>query len=201
VVDAEASPIEDDPFPRPEQVAELLLGGNWIPGGGSNVIVSAAAFTACGGFDESLRFFEDWDLWLRLVARGAPAACDEVLVGRVEHGANMVVRDRREVLAAFETVMGRRRPVTDADRQGVREWLALEQARAGRRVGASAAFAEAAVRHRSPGDLVSALAALGGLRGLRLASRGLERARGASHLDLMRPAPAVVPSWLEAFRG
>ena len=86
----------------PRRCRGLLLQGNWVPGGGSNVIVQADLFRRVGGFDESLRFFEDWDLWLRLLDVGLPAALDEVVMARVEHGDNMVVRDRNEVADGYE---------------------------------------------------------------------------------------------------
>jgi glycosyltransferase involved in cell wall biosynthesis len=36
----------------------------------SSVVVRAAALARAGGFDTTLRLAEDWDLWLRLLARG-----------------------------------------------------------------------------------------------------------------------------------
>jgi len=199
VVDGELRPLEDDPFPAPERLHGLLDGGNWIPGGGSNVVVRADAFHAAGGFDESLRFFEDWDLWLRLLDRGLPAVVDAVVMARVEHGSNMAVRDRREVAAAYERLMEKRRPVADADRRALAEWLALEQHRAGRRLPAARMFLTTAIRYRSPGNLPAACGALFGARGMELASRFLERTRGSSHLDLTGE-PATRPEWLAAFR-
>ena len=199
VVDGRLQVLEDDPFPSPVELHRLLAGGNWIPGGGSNVVVRADAFSAAGGFDEELRFFEDWDLWLRLLERGLPAACDDVVMARVEHGGNMVVRDRDRVFEAFECVVSRRRPVTEDDRRGIAEWLALEQHRAGRRAAAARLFVTTAVRHRSPGNVAAALGALFGDRGLDLASRALVRLRGASHLEPRGRRPSE-PEWLAAYR-
>jgi glycosyltransferase involved in cell wall biosynthesis len=200
VVDGDLSPLEDDPFPAPDALPALLDGGNWIPGGGSNVIVLADTFEAAGGFDESLRFFEDWDLWLRLLDRGLPAAVDQVLMARVEHGSNMVVRDRDEVLAAFERVVEKRRAVSDEDWRGVREWLALEQFRSGDRLAAARMFAGVAWRYRSPGNVLPAMAAPLGWRAMRGASWVLARVGGASHLDLDRPPPATGQGWLAEYR-
>jgi hypothetical protein len=193
--------LESDPFPEPARLGELLLGGNWIPGGGSNVIVRADAFASSGGFDERLRFFEDWDLWLRLLEYGPPAALDEVVVARVEHGSNMVVRDRAEVAGAHELLLAKHRPVTDSDRQAVAEWLAFEQHRAGRRLAASALYFSIAASHRSPGNLFPAVGALFGRTGMRAASRALQRLRGASHLPLEDAAAPAAPEWLERLRG
>jgi glycosyltransferase involved in cell wall biosynthesis len=199
VVDGDLRPLEDDPFPGPEELGSLLDGGNWIPGGGSNVIVRADAFHAVGRFDESLRFFEDWDLWLRLLERGLPAALDEVVMARVEHGSNMVVRDRGEVVEAYERLVGKWRVVTDDDRRSLAEWLALEQHRAGRRLSAARMFLATAIRYRSPGNVPASIGALFGPRGLRLVSRLLERTRGATHLDLGTPRPST-PGWLAGYR-
>ena len=201
VVDRSLRVLESDPFPEPERLPELLLGGNWIPGGGSNVIVRADAFASSGGFDERLRFFEDWDLWLRLLEYGPPAALDEVVVARVEHGSNMVVRDRAEVAGAHERLLAKHRPVTDSDRQAVAEWLAFEQHRAGRRLAASGLYVSIAASHRSPGNLFPALGALFGRTGMRAASRALQRLRGASHLPLEDAAVPDAPEWLERLRG
>jgi glycosyltransferase involved in cell wall biosynthesis len=200
VVDGGLHVLEADPFPAPESLASLLLGGNWVPGGGSNVIVRADAFARSGGFDEELRFFEDWDLWLRLLAEGLPAALDEVVVARVEHGANMVVRDRSEVARAHERLLAKRRPVTAADRRSVAEWLAFEQHRAGHRLVASRLYLSTAVSRRSPGNLVPAVGALFGPRGMRLASSVLTTLRGASHLPVERSAPPPAPAWLGRYR-
>jgi glycosyltransferase involved in cell wall biosynthesis len=200
VVDGTLQVLEDDPFPAPGELPSLLLGGNWIPGGGSNVAVRADVFHQSGGFDEHLRFFEDWDLWLRLLDSGPPAACDEVVVARVEHGDNMAVRDRSEVMDAFERLLSKRRPVTDADRRGVAEWLAFEQHRAGRRLAAARIYLTTAISYRSPGNIPPAVGALFGRRGMVAASWLLERARGGSHLDLDRPPRPVEPDWLRGYR-
>jgi glycosyltransferase involved in cell wall biosynthesis len=200
VVDGGVNVLESDPFPSPSDLPRLLQGGNWIPGGGSNVVVRADVFRAVGGFDEELRFFEDWDLWLRLLPVGLPATCDDVVVARVEHGANMAVRDRAEVTVAFERMASKYRAVTRDDRRGVAEWLAFEQHRAGRRFTASRLYLSAAISHRSPGNLPPALGALFGRRGMELASRFLETVRGASHLDVPREPPPAEPGWLGRYR-
>lgn len=50
-----------------------LLASNVVPGGGSGVMVRASAARQVGGFDPTLHFAEDWEMWLRL-ARAFPAA-------------------------------------------------------------------------------------------------------------------------------
>ena len=101
--------------------------GNHVPGGGSNVIVRADTFREVGTFDESLRFFEDWDLWLRLVGVTLPAACPELLVARVEHGSNMLFRDRADVRADFERLRAKH---GDGDGRGAPRRRGVDRARA-----------------------------------------------------------------------
>jgi glycosyltransferase involved in cell wall biosynthesis len=197
VVDAQRRPIDMHPFPEPEELPELLLGGNHVPGGGSNVIVRRDAFDEAGGFDEQLRYFEDWDLWLRLVQRGLPAACPDVVVARVEHGQNMLFRDGADPRADFERLLGKQSRVTDAQRLAVAEWVAHEHMRAGRNVRAARFYARIAVQHRSPGNLAAAAGALFGRRGLAVASRLLVATRGRTHLEeAAMPAPPPAPAWL-----
>src|SRR5690606_20309810 len=45
-------------------VLESLIRGNFI--GTSTVMINRELFLASGGFDESLRSIQDWDLWIRL---------------------------------------------------------------------------------------------------------------------------------------
>lgn len=49
-------------------VLEGLLLGNQVTGSASSVLIPRAVFAAVGGFDESLRHFEDWEMWLRIAA-------------------------------------------------------------------------------------------------------------------------------------
>ncbi len=51
-------------------IAEALLAGNFIVNGGI-MIVRRQAFNAMGGFDEALRYCEDWHAWCRLAVQGA----------------------------------------------------------------------------------------------------------------------------------
>ncbi len=50
-------------------IAERLLGGDFIVNGGI-MIIRRAAFVAIGGFDEALRYSEDWHAWCRLSLGG-----------------------------------------------------------------------------------------------------------------------------------
>jgi glycosyltransferase involved in cell wall biosynthesis len=53
--------------PPPEDPSRLLLGNPFHVG---SVLVRARWQTEAGGFDETLRSYEDWDMWLRLVLLG-----------------------------------------------------------------------------------------------------------------------------------
>ena len=201
VVDADKRPLDLHPFPDPEELPALLLGGNHVPGGGSNVIVRAETFRDVGGFDDELRHFEDWDLWLRLVQVAAPAACPELVVARVEHGGNMLPHDRVNAGADFERLIAKHGAVTKGQRLAIAEWMAHEHMRAGLHLRAAALYARAAVSHRSFGNAVAATGALFGRRGLALASRLLVGARGATHLEeAAAAAPPEAPAWLGAFQ-
>jgi glycosyltransferase involved in cell wall biosynthesis len=200
VVDGQGRPLDIHPFPDPDGLGVLLLGGNHVPGGGSNVIVRSETFWEIGGFDESLRFFEDWDLWLRLVRVTPPATCPELVVARVEHGGNMLFRDKANVRADFERVLAKQGAVSDGQRLAVAEWMAHEHMRAGLSLRAAGLYARAAVSHRSPGNAVAAVGALFGRRGLAVASRLLVATRGATHLEeAAAPVPPDAPAWLAAF--
>ena len=202
VVDAELRVIDVHPFPEPEQLEPLLHGGNHVPGGGSNVIVKADTFHRQGGFDEELRYFEDWDLWLRLVATGLPAAYPEIVVARVEHGQNMLFRDRANVLANFEHLLSKHREVTRADRLAVAEWLAHEHVRAGMHLRASALYLRAAIARGSPGNIVAACGAIFGRRGIAAASRLLIAVSGRTHLaEATSGVASPEPSWLKRYAG
>lgn len=57
----------------------ILAGGLAIRGWSSSAMVRRDALVDCGGFDESLDFGEDIDLWLRLARGSAFDYCPEVL--------------------------------------------------------------------------------------------------------------------------
>jgi glycosyltransferase involved in cell wall biosynthesis len=200
VVDGDVRPLELEAVPDPDEVRRLLRGGNVVPSGGSNVAARTELVREAGGFDERLRFFEDWDLWLRLALRSQAAACRDVLVARVDHEAR-VVPSARTAIAQLELVLAKHRPVTRSDRRAVLEWLAFEHHRGGRRLPAAWLYLRLAVGHRSAGNLPPAIGALFGASGMRLASSILRKAGGASHVEGRPRRSPAPPPWLAAYGG
>jgi glycosyltransferase involved in cell wall biosynthesis len=88
------------------RILERLVAGNFIVNGGV-MIVRAQAFAACAGFDETLRFCEDWHCWCRLAALGdIHYAAVHVLDYRVHDAGTMSARARSpaDFLPAAERV-------------------------------------------------------------------------------------------------
>jgi glycosyltransferase involved in cell wall biosynthesis len=159
VVDAHCSILETWPARDPEEILGLLLRGNWMPAGASNVVARAEVVRELGGFDERLRHFADWDLWIRLAAAGRGAACPEALVAYVRHPQNMVLTDARGLVRELRALAAKHRDAADRygvqpdrvmpDQAGVFRWLGASQARTGRR-GRAAAYYLRAGLSRSP---------------------------------------------------
>ena len=182
----------------PETIAARLLDGNVLWGGDSNVMARTSLLRRLGGFDERLECFEDWDLWIRLGQAGKASACSEVLVATLDHRARLLFRASPDVMAQLEAMLGKHRPVTRADRLGALEWLAGEHARAGRRFGASRLYLRAAFVHRSPGNLLPAIGALFGRRGLALAAHAHVAIRGRTHLTPQATSEPMKLPWVAA---
>ena len=200
VVDEQTQPLYAHRVPAGSAIAAELEGGNVVPAGLSNVMVRADLMREVGGFDETLAQGEDWDVWLRLSKTEEPAVCHDVLVATLSHGDRSIHRYPTDVLDHLFRMLAKHRPVTRRDKLRAMEWLAGQHHRAGHRLRASAMYFRAGVVHRSPGNLVAGLGALGGERGLRLASSLLLRLRGVSHLEVGSPAVADEPDWLARYR-
>jgi glycosyltransferase involved in cell wall biosynthesis len=159
IVDPDLTVLQTSPAPDPDRILELLLRGNWIPVGASNVIARTDLVRRLGGFDEGLVHFADWDMWLRLAASGRAAAVQEPLVAYLLHGENMVLTDSRDVVREFDRLTAKHELLAGGygvtpdrvvpDRMGVRRWLGWGHARAGRRFRAAGWYLLSAL-HRSP---------------------------------------------------
>lgn len=88
------------------QVLQRLARGNFIVNGGI-MLVRAEAFRAAGGFDETLRYCEDWHCWCRLAALGTFAYVPELLLDYRLHTTNTMnaaVRTPQDFFPAVERV-------------------------------------------------------------------------------------------------
>ncbi|HEX4905354.1 MAG TPA: glycosyltransferase [Acidimicrobiales bacterium] len=205
LVDADLHVMGHQAVPPRDEVLDRLLVSNAVPGGGSGVLASADAVRSVGGFDESLASCEDWDLWLRLAQRGAPATVDRPLVAFRTWGGSMSTKvermrsTRREVLDRVAGLRGER-----GARDGTFEherWLAKQLLRSGDRVAAAKAYASLARRHRRPALLANAVGAVVAADVLNRVGDGRARSRvPAGWIDEVEQwlAPyrtAPVPAW------
>jgi glycosyltransferase involved in cell wall biosynthesis len=91
-------------------VLERLAAGNFIVNGGV-AIVRSDAFKSAGGFDESLKYCEDWHCWCRLAAVGEFQFIHAHLLDYRRHPANTMnaaVRSPTDFFPAVERVFGDR---------------------------------------------------------------------------------------------
>ena len=73
---------------EPEEILGYQLTRNYIIST-SGVLIKKDYFLKTGGFNEEIRYSEDWDLWLRLAQYGGFAYVDEPLVKIRRHGSNL----------------------------------------------------------------------------------------------------------------
>ncbi|MBI3573088.1 MAG: glycosyltransferase family 2 protein [Candidatus Kerfeldbacteria bacterium] len=84
------------------RVFEALLPKNIVSGSGSAVVIRRAALHVTGGFDESLRALEDWDLWLRIAQQSEIDFVDRDLVGIRTHSGGMQQDQSRMMTATID---------------------------------------------------------------------------------------------------
>ncbi len=91
-IDAEDRPAQGPPLREPSPLRgnafAQLLPRNRITGSASAVLIRREAFSLAGPFDESLRTMEDFDMWLRIAAKGRIDLVERDLVGIRAHEAN-----------------------------------------------------------------------------------------------------------------
>ncbi|MGI9539056.1 MAG: glycosyltransferase family 2 protein [Miltoncostaeaceae bacterium] len=173
-----------------------------VPAGASNVMARAALVQRCGGFDERLSAFADWDLWIRFVrAGGVFASLADPQVGYLHHGGAMSAGDvpkmRRELERLQEKHGQWAAVVADGRIGGERFWRWYEESarRACDRREAARVLGYRALRFRSPSDLVRAgVMAVAGEPGM------ARLARLRQSVASPRPAPRS-PDWLDALRA
>ena len=93
-IDAQGVVIGGVPPPAPDEVVARLPERYVVPAGTSSMLWRAKVLDQGGLLDERLTYAVDWDLSLRLLRHGPPAAVRRPLVAYRQHGANMSVRAR-----------------------------------------------------------------------------------------------------------
>jgi glycosyltransferase involved in cell wall biosynthesis len=156
VVDDELRVLSGSPPPPPDAVAESLRRYNAVPGSASSVLVTRELLSRVGTFDTGLRRTADWDLWLRLVREGPPAAVLDPVVAISVHPGN-VSRDMESLFSELDVIAARYGVDVDIARH--RRWAAWTSLLEGRRAGAVHHYL-AAVRAGDPTSLLRAVAAL-----------------------------------------
>jgi glycosyltransferase involved in cell wall biosynthesis len=81
--------FQGDNFGVTGSVSNILLQEFRVWGSASSAVVNRDAFNSIGGFDESLEYGEDWDLWIRLASIQHPCEIREPLTVIRNHGKSM----------------------------------------------------------------------------------------------------------------
>jgi glycosyltransferase involved in cell wall biosynthesis len=164
----------------------------------STVLARRAAIEAAGGFDESFRRVDDWDLWLRMADLGQIASVAEVLVDR--RWSVMPLAAAREARAAIAPRLEQRLarlPQRDALRlRSLRQCDdGVLLARVGRRRDGAAMLLHAwRAWPRSPRPLRGLARAVAGERAWAVAARAAAPARARFRRRPPRP-PGPAPVW------
>jgi glycosyltransferase involved in cell wall biosynthesis len=88
--------------PLPADPADLLFGNPLHVG---SVLLRRAALDRAGAFDESLRSYEDWDLWLRLARTGSRMGWIDRPVSLYRFHPRQMTRDGAQMTAASVAVL------------------------------------------------------------------------------------------------
>ena len=91
-IDETGADLDSAHIPVPSKRGDIffdLIDGYSLTGSGSAVVVRRSLLLRVGGFDESLTFGEDFDLWLRLAKVSHVDYVADALVGIHEHAGSM----------------------------------------------------------------------------------------------------------------
>lgn len=124
----------------PALVMERLLIQNFVAAPAP--VFRRDAWLDCGGLDGNLWYTADWDMWLKLAARGPVYYHDEVTIGFRIHGGSLTVtgsRDAQDFAQQMRTVLnrhlgkigGRAQDIEPAARASIAVNAALASASAG----------------------------------------------------------------------
>ena len=180
--------VAAEPPPPPAEIAAELRTHNAVPAAASNLIVRRAVVASMRGFDEHFRHASDWDLSLRLAARGRPAVCSDVLVGYVDHPGGLH-RRAAEHLSEFRALQAKHSRVgVELDGVILSRWVAGIQRREGDRHAALRTYLKSTIHDRNPGNIARAA-------GLLVGERVMSMGRRSSRSD--NPSE---PGWLAEYR-
>jgi glycosyltransferase involved in cell wall biosynthesis len=198
-LDEESRISELPPPPGAAELASSLLSRNVIRGGCSNVMAKTQIVRKLGGFDERLSQLTDWDLWIRLANAGPAAVSAEIAVACFDHRQSMLLTSEDDIFQEFDYLSAKHRDLGVSrgvafDRALFTRWVALGRLRSGRRARAARLFLQVAREERDASDLVRALAALAGPRGIALARRVARRRVHPTELS------SAELGWLSSFR-
>lgn len=181
---------------------ETLASDNFIPAGGSSVLVKRSLLDAVGAFNADVVGCEDWDLWLRLAAASPLLYVDQPLVAyRVWNG--QVSKDLQLMAASADRVLQRHFPSNVAARRAAAlRWRSLSARRAldgGNRWSAARRYVDAAVAARAPGQMFYAGASI---LAPEITKRRLRAVERRDHLESWNIPADWMPAltWLESVR-
>lgn len=117
--------VKDEPLPA-KVAPDALRRMNYL-GSTSTALIRKSTFLQAGGFDEALPSCQDWDLWLRLEAKGAFALVRQPLVLYGHTDEARISRNSTNVLAGHQVVF--ERALRDVPAAKQRKLRAYHQAR------------------------------------------------------------------------
>jgi len=145
-------------------IARDILVRNAVSSGASSVVAELDLVREVGGFDETLKSSEDWDLWIRIAQHSPIAAVDRPLIAYRQVAGSMsanVARMRSERTRIIE----RYRELADdwnvnADDASYERYLAKQLLRSGSRFRSAGLFAQLVMKHGKVRELPRIAAAL-----------------------------------------
>jgi len=158
-IDADGTPIGERFEPPGDDPYVRLLGGNFIAMHGT-VMYRRDRLVETGGFDDSLRRCEDYDVYLRMARRYPVAGYSDVVAEYRLHGSNMSA-DHRAMLRSALDVHARHAPARGSDLALRKAWL--DGRRAWRRCYAGEMAAARYRRRQQGGALADSLPMLAAL--------------------------------------
>jgi len=186
VTDDRFSRFERWDAPDPDELADLLIEGNVVPAGASNMLVRTDLLRELGDFDDGLAQLADWDMWLRVTRAARGAAVAEPLVLYIQHAGGAAMSEPRDPLDELDRLWSRhgRR----IDRVGFTRWAAGRMRLAGRDRLARRLYWRSGLHYRDPGNIARAAGLLLGERAMALRNLAPDRRD--------RVALAPRPDWL-----